>query len=78
MAGLACAEWNMHAWDLARSLGKDYRPADPDLVFAGWWEGTPQMRPADDAVPVLVSAPVDGDAWDTLLRVSGSDPGWAA
>jgi uncharacterized protein (TIGR03083 family) len=78
MAGVACAEWNLHAWDLARSLGKDYRPADPDIVFAGWWEGTPQMRPAEDAVPVMVSAPVDGDAWETLLRVTGRDPGWTA
>lgn len=78
MAGVACAEWNVHAWDLARSLGKDYRPADPDLIFAGWWEGMPHMRPADDVVPVLVAAPVDGDPWETLLRVSGRDPGWTA
>jgi uncharacterized protein (TIGR03083 family) len=33
MAGAACAEWHLHAWDLARSLGKDYRPADPELVL---------------------------------------------
>jgi uncharacterized protein (TIGR03083 family) len=78
MAGAACAEWNLHAWDLARSLGKRYRPADPDIVFAGWWEGTPQMRPADDAVPILQPAPVHGDAWETLLRASGRDPGWTA
>ena len=32
MAGAACAEWHLHAWDLARALGKDYRPADPELV----------------------------------------------
>jgi uncharacterized protein (TIGR03083 family) len=76
MAGAACAEWNLHAWDLARSLGMDYRPADPEIVFAGWWEGTPQMRPAEDAVPVLVPAPVDGDAWETLLHVSGRDAAW--
>ena len=29
MAGAACAEWHLHAWDLARSLGKDYRPPIP-------------------------------------------------
>jgi uncharacterized protein (TIGR03083 family) len=81
MAGVACAEWNLHAWDLARSLGMDYRPADPDIVFAGWWEGTPQMRPAHPlAEPALVpmSAPVEGDVWETLLRVSGRDPAWTA
>jgi hypothetical protein len=77
MAGVACAEWNLHAWDLARSLGMDYRPADPDLVFSGWWEGTPQMRPAEDVMPVMAAAPVEGDAWETLLLVSGRDPGWA-
>jgi uncharacterized protein (TIGR03083 family) len=81
MAGVACAEWNLHAWDLARSLGMDYRPADPDIVFAGWWDGTPQMRPVPplgEAVLVPMSAPVDGDVWETLLRVSGRDPGWTA
>lgn len=77
MAGVACAEWNLHAWDLARSLGMQYRPADPDLVFAGWWEGTPQMRPAEDVMPVMAAAPVEGDAWETLLLVSGRDPDWA-
>jgi hypothetical protein len=46
MAGAACAEWHLHAWDLARSLGKDYRPADPELVLAGWRAGTPQLWPS--------------------------------
>ena len=39
MAGAACAEWHLHAWDLARSLGKDYRPADPELVLTAWRAG---------------------------------------
>ena len=29
MAGVACGEWHVHAWDLARSLGMDYRPGGP-------------------------------------------------
>ena len=41
MAGVACAEWNVDAWDLARSLGVHYRAADPEIVFDGWREGTP-------------------------------------
>ena len=45
MAGAACAEWHLHAWDLARSLGQDYRPADPGLVLAGWRAGLPQLWP---------------------------------
>jgi hypothetical protein len=43
MAGAACAEWHLHAWDLARALGKDYRPADPDILLRGWNAGMPQL-----------------------------------
>jgi cysteine desulfurase family protein (TIGR01976 family) len=71
MAGAACAEWHLHAWDLARSLGKDYRPADPELVLAGWRGGTPQLWPAPAAEPG------SDDPWYSLLLGSGRDPGWA-
>jgi hypothetical protein len=77
MAGVACGEWHVHAWDLARSLGMDYRPADPELVFDGWWAGSPQLRPAE-AAGLLVAAPVEGDVWETLLSVFGRDPHWPA
>jgi hypothetical protein len=71
MAGAACAEWHLHAWDLARSLGKDYRPADPELVLAAWRGGTPQLWPGLDAEP-------DGDdPWHSLLLASRRDPAWA-
>jgi uncharacterized protein (TIGR03083 family) len=43
MAGAACVEWHLHAWDLARSLGKDYAPADPDILVAGWQAGMPHL-----------------------------------
>jgi hypothetical protein len=71
MAGAACAEWHLHAWDLARALGKDYRPADPALLLGGWQQGTPQLWP--DATG---DAPVDADPWSALLGASGRDPGW--
>ena len=45
MAGAACAEWHLHAWDLARSQGKDYRPADPDILLLGWRAGLPHLLP---------------------------------
>src|SRR2546429_5873118 len=70
MAGAACAEWHLHAWDLARSLGKDYRPADPGLVLAAWRGGMPQLGPE----------PAGGggrDPWDFLLASSRRGPGWA-
>jgi hypothetical protein len=43
MLGAACAEWHLHAWDLARTLGMDYRPADPALLAAGWQAGMPHL-----------------------------------
>ena len=70
LAGAACAEWHLHAWDLARSLGKDYRPADPELVLAAWQGGMPQLW------PVLTESD-GGDPWDFLLTSSGRDPDWA-
>ena len=67
-AGAACAEWHLHAWDLARALGKDYRPAVPEIVLAGWRAGVPQLPVAQD--------PGSGDPWLVLLRASGRSPGW--
>ncbi len=69
MAGVACGEWHLHAWDLARSLGKDYRPAAPEIVLAGWRAGMPHLE-VDGRLPGY------GDRWYALLRVSGRDPGW--
>jgi hypothetical protein len=69
VAGAACAEWHLHAWDLARSLGKDYRPADPELVLAAWRGGMPQLWPE------LTGRDGD-DPWHHLLTASGRDPGW--
>jgi hypothetical protein len=74
MAGAACAEWHLHAWDLARSLGKDYRPAVPEIVLAAWRAGMPQLWPAPAG-----GSPGAGDAddpWHFLLIASGRDPSW--
>lgn len=68
MAGAACVEWHLHAWDLARALGKDYRPAAPDVVLAGWRAGVPHIP--------LPESSADGDPWLTLLLASGRSPGW--
>jgi len=74
MAGAACAEWHLHAWDLARSLGKDYRPADPEIVLAAWRAGMPQLWPAP-AGRDLATGDAD-DPWHFLLIASGRDLGW--
>jgi hypothetical protein len=68
MAGAACAEWHLHAWDLARALGKDYRPADPEIVVAGWRAGMPPPPAGEGGDP-------DGP-WLALLGASGRSPGW--
>jgi len=67
MAGAACVEWHLHAWDLARALGMDYRPAGPEIVLAGWRAGLPQLPLGDGA---------GSDPWLALLRASGRSPGW--
>ena len=63
-AGAACVEWHLHAWDLARAIGVDYRPADPELLVSAWHWG----------VPHLPLAP--GDPWEAVLRSSGRSPSW--
>jgi len=69
MAGAACAEWHLHAWDLARALGKHYRPAAPEIVLAGWRAGVPQRPPG-------AGRPGDDDPWRVLLLASGRSPDW--
>ena len=86
MVGAACAEWHLHAWDLAVSLGKDYRPASPEVVAVGWQAGVPH-RPLDTVVPVAPGGaavavmggagaprPAPPGAWEALLRASGRVP----
>jgi uncharacterized protein (TIGR03083 family) len=69
MAGAACAEWHLHAWDLAKASGKEYRPAAPEIVLAGWLAGVPQRCPP-------APSQGGGDPWLTLLLISGRSPAW--
>ena len=57
MAGAACAEWHLHAWDLARAQGKDYRPADPDMLLHGWRAGMPHLPLERQACPSAATRP---------------------
>jgi uncharacterized protein (TIGR03083 family) len=86
MAGAACAEWHLHAWDLARALGADYQPADPLAVLAGWRAGMPHLPlPAGSLGARAVR---HHDPWHAVLAASGrltpgrgagaSRPAWAA
>jgi hypothetical protein len=70
MAGAACAEWHLHAWDLARALGADYRPADPAVVLAGWRSGMPHLPlPAPGRLAGLAGRGTD--PWHAVLAASG-------
>jgi hypothetical protein len=66
MVGAASAEWHLHAWDLARTLGKEYSPADPDILVGGWRAGLPHIpldlpaSPAADRHPAASCAVVPG------------------
>jgi len=58
--GLAIGEWHIHAWDLARSAGRDHRPDDAVTVAA--------------ARSVLPESSPEGDPWLTTLIGSGRSP----
>jgi uncharacterized protein (TIGR03083 family) len=69
MAGAACAEWHLHAWDLARALGVDYRPADPDAVLEGWRTGMPHLPLTAGLPGAKVVRHLD--PWHAVLAASG-------
>ena len=86
MAGAACAEWHLHAWDLAWAMGKVYSPADPDILVTGWRAGMPQIPLGVPAAVATCGAgrgrgaarggtddagPAGSGAWRALLRASG-------
>jgi len=74
MVGAACAEWHLHAWDLARAIGKDYRPADPDLLVAGWQAGLPHL-PLDLPAAHAVALRHPAAAGAIARRAAGPDSG---
>jgi uncharacterized protein (TIGR03083 family) len=88
MAGAACAEWHLHAWDLARAQGKDYRPADPDMLLRGWIAGMPHLPPEGAGLPLrhYEASPYEAasngtDPYDTgpyRARPAGSGPAGTA
>jgi uncharacterized protein (TIGR03083 family) len=73
MAGAACAEWHLHAWDLARAFGADYRPSDPAVVLDCWRRGMPHLPvPAPDRAGWRgAHSARAGDPWHAVLAASG-------
>jgi uncharacterized protein (TIGR03083 family) len=72
MAGAACAEWHLHAFDLAAALGRDYRPHDPAAVLECWRAGMP-FRPVPVTRPPWRGglAVRHADPWHAVLAASG-------
>ena len=62
---LAVGEWQLHAWDVARSFGWDHRPDDPDVVLAG-------HRLLPGGAPG--ATPMPADPWAEALVGSGRRP----
>ncbi|WP_344452254.1 maleylpyruvate isomerase N-terminal domain-containing protein [Actinocorallia aurantiaca] len=65
-AGSASVEWHLHAWDLARAIGEDYRPADPEVLVGAWTWGVPHL-------PLCR----EDDPWIRVLRSSGRSQEWS-
>jgi hypothetical protein len=65
MAGAACAEWHLHASDLAVALGTEYRPSDGAAILAGWLAGMPHLPPPAGWHGWLA------DPWQAVLAASG-------
>jgi uncharacterized protein (TIGR03083 family) len=77
MAGAACAEWHLHAWDLARALGTDHRPTDPGTVLTGWQAGMVHLPVAAADYTGVGGPGQPPDPWHLLLRSAGRLPAWA-
>lgn len=71
MAGAACAEWHLHASDLATAVGIGYRPADPDVILAGWVAGMPHLPLAVPAGWLAAWHGRHADPWQAVLSASG-------
>jgi hypothetical protein len=71
MAGAACAEWHLHASDLAAATGTGYRPADPDVILAGWAAGMPHLPLTAPAGRLAAWHSRHADPWQAVLAASG-------
>ncbi len=75
MAGAACAEWHLHAFDLAVALGAEYRAADPEAVLTGWLAGMPYLPLPARHGRLAAWHGRRADPWQAVLAASGRGGG---
>jgi uncharacterized protein (TIGR03086 family) len=77
--GMILWEYQVHGWDLARSIGQPWSPpeaaAEESLAFAPTML-TDDYQGEGKAFAPRVDVPEDAPALDRLLGLSGRDPAW--
>lgn len=76
--GMQLLDSAVHAWDLAVSLGEDYRPADG--IVEAVREGAGSIAALPGGAPGVFSSPLtvtNEDPWTDALRLLGRSPTWA-
>ncbi|MBO0823328.1 MAG: maleylpyruvate isomerase N-terminal domain-containing protein [Actinobacteria bacterium] len=71
MAAAACAEWHLHAFDLAAALGSEYQPADAEVVLAAWLAGMPHLPLLKQHGQLASGRGLPGNPWHAVLAASG-------
>jgi Mycothiol maleylpyruvate isomerase N-terminal domain len=76
-AGVAAAEWHLHAWDLAHAAGREHRPSDPAALYtaASACLASAQGGIAGRVTALLIPLGARLRPWEELLRRSGRAPG---
>jgi uncharacterized protein (TIGR03086 family) len=78
-AGITLMELTVHAWDLARATGQEYRldPATAQMAAAITSEAGPGGRQGGFFGPEM-PAPEGASEFEKALAISGRDPNWSA
>lgn len=79
VAQMALLDLTLHAWDLARGTGHEFRPAPAAVdALTGFIETMAPMARKNGVFKDEVAVPEDADAFERLLGKSGRDPRWSA
>ena len=76
-AAVAATEWHLHAWDVARAVGHDHRPNDPETLLNAVIDCFAVARGGVVGNMMRTFAPAAarfGEPWRSLLRRSGRRP----